>query len=783
MTLVLCWVAFPAVLAVLSLGCGLLLERAVGIPLSRALLLPAGFAVLVVAAQFATLSSTTARLTVPLVLTLAALGLASAYPWKRPRLDGWAAAAALGAFAVFAAPVVLSGEATFAGYIKLDDTATFLGLVDRALEHGRSVEGLAPSSYEATVALNLPYYPLGSLLPLGIGAALVGQDVAWVFQPYVAFLAALLGLVLYELAGLAVGSRPIRAGVAFLAAQPALLYGYSLWGGVKELAAAPLIALVAVLCRPAFRRESSDRELLPLAVAGAALLGVLSVGGAVWVVVPALAVLVALVRARRFRALAWSTGAFAFLLLPALTVGRYLLSSTTNEPLRNESELGNLVAPLSLLQVVGIWPAGDFRFSPPDMELTYVLIGVVVLAAVVGLFAVALARAWGIALFAATAVGSAVAFAVFGSPWVAAKAFAVGAPAVLLAAGVGAAALFTRGRRVEAAVLGVVLVGGVAWSNALAYREVNLAPRGQLAELEQIGERFAGRGPALMTEYQPYGVRHFLRRLDAEGASELRRRIVPLRDGTALSKGATADLDAFELEGLLTYRTIVLRRSPLASRPPAPYALAWRGRYYEVWERTAAAEKIMKHLPLGTTATPIAKPSCREIRRLRRLRGGGFLAAPARAAAVVLPLTAGTLPPNWLPTSDPNVVVPGGGGRLDAGIHLPATARYEVWIGGSFRGRLDVVIDGVRVARAWHRLSYGGQFFSLGHAPLTAGRHSARLIYQPGGLRPGTGGDAWAFGPLVFSQEVDAEPAEVPLSRAGVLCRRELDWVELRASY
>ena len=107
----------------------------------------------------------------------------------------------------------------------------------------------------------------------------------------------------------------------------------------------------------------------------------------------------------------------------------------------------------------------------------------------------------------------------------------------------------------------VALVGGVAWSNALASSEAYLAPRGQLAELEGIGERYAGDGPTLMTEYQPYGVRHFLRRMDPEGASELRRRPVPLRDGRVLGKGETAPIDAFAPEALAVYRTLVLLRS------------------------------------------------------------------------------------------------------------------------------------------------------------------------------------------------------------------------------
>ena len=136
-------------------------------------------------------------------------------------------------------------------------------------------------------------------------------------------------------------------------------------------------------------------------------------------------------------------------------------------------------------------------------------------------------------------------------------------------------------------MLVAALVGGVAWSNGLALGEASLAPRGALRELETIGNTFAGQGPALMTDYQPYGVRHFLRRLDAEGASELRRRPVPLRDGRLLGKGEYADLAAFASDAVLVYRTLVLRRDLPFSRPPADYRLVWRGRVYEVWQRPA----------------------------------------------------------------------------------------------------------------------------------------------------------------------------------------------------
>jgi hypothetical protein len=146
-----------------------------------------------------------------------------------------------------------------------------------------------------------------------------------------------------------------------------------------------------------------------------------------------------------------------------------------------------------------------------------VLIALVVGAAVLGLVWAWNSRAWAALLFAGGALAGGAFFALAGSPWIEGKALASASPAVVFLACAGAGALAARGWRVEAAVVAAVSATGVLWSNGLAYREAWLAPADRLAELESIGERFAGQGPALMTEYEPYGARHFLRRLDAEG--------------------------------------------------------------------------------------------------------------------------------------------------------------------------------------------------------------------------------------------------------------------------
>ncbi len=115
-------------------------------------------------------------------------------------------------FLVFGAPVFMSGRATFAGYVKLDDTATYLAMLDRFMGHGYNTAGLAPSTYSETLNTSLALgYPMGSLVPLGIGHQLVRTDAAWLWQPYLTFLAAMLALALYGLlAPIVRSSRPPR---------------------------------------------------------------------------------------------------------------------------------------------------------------------------------------------------------------------------------------------------------------------------------------------------------------------------------------------------------------------------------------------------------------------------------------------------------------------------------------------------------------------------------------------------------------------------------------------
>jgi hypothetical protein len=780
MSLLAAWALYPLVLLALCAGVGLLLDTICGRRLPGALIAPLGLAGIVVVGQFTTWSSGLAQLTVPAVVLLAVLGAGLSLPWRFGRPDPLPAAVAIGVFLVFGAPVILSGEPTFAGYIKLDDTATWLAMTDRIMEHGRSLAGLDASSYYATLKFNLAGgYPIGAFIPFGTAQKIVGGDLAWVFQPYLSFLAAMLSLALWDILRIVRRAR-LRATAAFIAAQPALLYGYAMWGGVKELAAAALVALCAALAPAAIggaergdwtfdhrirglrvQATSIARMLCgvaPLAIAAAALVGVLSPGGLVWLG-PLLLVLAVLAwrrfgpRAGALRA-ALFAGLLVVLVLPALTAG---IVPPTTKPLVGSNGEGNLRGPLSFLQVLGIWPSGDFRFHPDGTVVTAVLVALAIAAALLGLWAAWRRRAERPLLYACALLACA-AIVVLGSPWAGGKALATASPIALSLAALGALAAL-RLDRLAGTVLVVVIAGGVIWSNVLAYGGVNLAPYGLLHELQEIGHEFAGQGPTLMTEYNPYGARHFLREADGEGASELRVRSVPLRGGGEVTKGYSVDTDELEPSGLFEFRTLVLRRSPVKSRPPLPYRLVRSGAYYEVWQRPEGETTPPEYISLGDEAKnePAAVPDCGEVEALaaRAGRAGATRLVAARHAPV------------YDATEGP--------------FEVPRAGRYTAWLEGSVRGSVELYVDGRKIGEARQRIENEGGFIELGTARLAPGRHKAELRFGGADLHPGSGGfPRPRTGPLLLSPAGSESGAlvSVPLAESNRLCGREWDWIE-----
>ena len=266
-----------------------------------------------------------------------------------------------------------------------------------------------------------------------------------------------------------------------------------------------------------------------------------------------------------------------------------------------------------------------------------------------------------------------------------------------------------------------------------------------------------------MTTYEPYGARHFLRREDPEGASELRRRFDYLRNGQMLDKGESADIDRLRLDGILAYRTLVLRRGPAASRPPSVYRLVRSGRYYEVWQRPeSGGPTILEHLSLGDATQAAAVPRCADVLRLARkaASASGYLVTATRPQAIP-------------------VVTPSLSGTVSTNITAPEAGRYTAWLAGDWFGRSSVEVDGHEVGAKRAELNWPGLYTDLGTVELGAGPHRVALTYDTGGLHPGSGGPPFSFGPLTLSRADARDPVQtLAPSAAHALCGRRLDWIE-----
>src|SRR3954451_25462325 len=190
MDLLSAWLVFPLALAVLSLGLGLLIERLGAWRLSGALLLPVGFATLVAIARLLTASATTARLALPVIVVLAVAGLVlSARNLRRRVPDRSLAVAALGIFLVFGAPVFMSGNPTFAGYLAMPDTGHQLTLAWLFAHHGPDWTVLPDGSTRYIGAYVTSAYPVAAQAALGVTSPLGLVDMAWLYQPFLSFIA------------------------------------------------------------------------------------------------------------------------------------------------------------------------------------------------------------------------------------------------------------------------------------------------------------------------------------------------------------------------------------------------------------------------------------------------------------------------------------------------------------------------------------------------------------------------------------------------------------------
>jgi hypothetical protein len=775
------WLLTPVVLGLLTCGLGLLIDAACGRSLPGALIAPVGLATLMVLEACATASPSTARLGIVVATAGAAAGLVLGRPWADLRVRGsWRAPLAMtaGVYLVFALPSLLTGQGLVTGFIKLDDSATWIGLADHALRHGRDVSGTGTGTTRQVFAEYLTGgYPLGSLLPVATVARLSGQDSANVYQPVIAVYAAIASLGLYACVRSLLG--PLAAALAAgIAVQASLFFGYAQWGGIKEVATVALIGPLAALAVRAARRDGAGDLAAALVVAGG-LLSTLGINGMVWAG-PAVALgaggwLLALRRRPPAATLAGLSAVTAVISIPILTTLDFARQTTEgNGGVVAGNDLANLRRAIPFAQALGLYPERDFRNVPPAETLVTVLAIAGGLMALAGVLVAVRRREWPLAAVVGLTIAGVIPAVAIGTPWIDAKALTAVAPVLVLAAAALALVVAREREEVAGVVLVALLLGATTWSTVAAAKGAWSAPRAQFSELASLGDRLSGQGPTAVLDFDSYATRHFLTGADPEGVTGARLRRITDLAGRPFPPGTVAEVDDIPARDLWAYRTLVRRRSPVASRPPAAFRRIWAGTYYEAWQRAPDAEPPLARLPLGGATDPAAVARCADVERLAARPGARILtAAPAREPLVVAP-SRWVLPAPWRASGDQPVV----SATAQVPLRIPVAGRWRVWLEASLLGRMTIGVGPQSAGDKRHELAWPGVWQRFGVVDLPAGATAARLRYE---LGLSAAADQNPLGSLALTPAADDDAAPVltvAVADYRQLCGKRYDWVE-----
>jgi len=792
----------PLLLAALSLGTGLLVQRLAGLALPALLLVPLGFAAIVGVSQVTTWSGTTAPLTPAVLVALAVAGAVvsrrEAPARWRGRRSGWwwGWGAGIAAYLTAAAPVILTGHVTFPGYL-LDTTGAIqLMGAERLIAEGHS---FAIANSGTGLALDGFFghgYPSGGHTAFAGVGKLVGVDLIWLYAPYLASMLGFAALVLAFLARRAGLERAAAAVAGLLAAVPALVYAYLLQGSIKEIALLPTLMLLGALI--VLARElaaAGPRAVIPLGVVGAAGWGTIGFAFTPWLGLAAVAVLAlgwpALVGDRRARVRTVVIGALmagaALVVLAAPTVAnlKTSLDQATNVTSSNAAaaaDPGNLVRPLLKVQALGVWLGSSHRVDPEHVTQTYLLIGVMAVAIVLGLVWLLRRRNWALLAVVAVSVIVWLVLTPRATTWTAAKLLVLLSPMAVLLACVGAFGRLGL-RRLDGLLLGAAIALGVLLSDAYLYHSTNMAPHGRFDELRLVGERFAGTGPTLTPDFDEYTL--YLLRDMAPDAPGNARMVRPWRttDGQFVGYGHTADVDALDPALVEQMRAIVVRRSPFKSRPPGDFALAWRGRDYEVWKRSDATPPARAHLAAGSGAQPAGRLACRRLQAFAaqgRSDGARRLRYVPRAPNVVPAPRRITRTPSAILQPDRVTTAFVGPGTITARVEVARAGTYRLWAGGEVGRVIRATVDGRAAGSVAQETGGDGNVLQFGTVRLTPGRHVVRLVRGGGGLAPGDAAPT-SIGTIALAPAADEAHAvrTVPFGHWRALCGQSLDWVEL----
>jgi hypothetical protein len=795
-------ILFPLVLLALSGGGGLLVRRLGGGWLPGVLVLPVGFGLLVATCSFATYIGWLAPAAgyLALVLALAGIVLEARAGKLRALLPSgipWAALAALFAFATIGAPTLLTGTPTWSGYSRIVDIGFQMDFSQHLAQAGRASLG-SGSSYDAVVnkLLNIGY-PGGGQATLGAIAALIRTDLAWCYQTYHAFAAAMGALAIYSLLGRVSDSRPLRAVGAAVAIQPTALYAYALEGGIKELTTASLLMATAAVLAERLPGTEPRASVLPAAVAISGAFAAFSIGALPWLgLLLAMLLIVTLVPRRRLWTLAsWAllAGITIVISLPGIISAATQLSGVASSAIGGVVELGlgNLAAPVPDWSAAGVWLTSDYRFPLVyHVGITHTLDVFVIVFAVLGILYALRRRSW---TLAAIGIGAPIALAYYkahSTAWLQFKSFTITGVIVLTLAFAGACAL--RESRIRGVWLlgwlaAAVIAGGVLYGNAITYHDTTLAPAARYHDLAAIGKRYAGQGPTLFPGFDEYA-EYFLREEDGSSSVNPAHGEYTLVPGISEPEGIgfTFNLNQFQLPFLQKFKLVVEPRSPIGVRAPSNWDLVQQTRYFNVWRRDRPASDVYFHFPLSGLPHERTSLFCKKLTQTLSVAGAGASVAYVTAPLTteILP-TSGVHPDYWHAEGSELVVYGAGSDRI--GFALPRNASYSLWIAGSIGRPVKFILDGRPVGTVAYEERYPGQFMRIGSRALGAGAHTLSIVRGGGSLHPGSGDDVdpdtRGLGPIVMipGESPSAHVNVVPASAAERVCGAPVgyQWMEV----
>jgi hypothetical protein len=416
--------------------------------------------------------------------------------------------------------------------------------------------------------------------------------------------------------------------------------------------------------------------------------------------------------------------------------------------------LGNLRAPLSPYEMFGIWVSQDFRGFPSNVFHAGELAAIAVAVALWGLW-------WSIRrrlfVLPAAAVGCSLIWLVSShgqSPYVTAKALAIGSP-IVMALGLRGLLSSQRGTastRVFSLAAAAAFCSLAAYSSYQTLRsEPVQAPTAtrDLAELHRI----TGNAPILFLgddDYAPWQLRESA--VSALASNTPSAGGVTARPNKPYVFATATDFDSVQPADLDHFRYVITSNSPYASQAPANFRLLATTPLYQLWQRTGPTVARQVIEPSGA---PGAVLDCRSA------AGRKLSHRPGEASVVRAPVTA----------PGPGLTA---GGSAAVPLRLPP-GQWDISL--QYYGSFDLTVTSQGLRRTMPAyLGRPGPFFDVGRVMGNGTKTPVVLIFSVPRPSIVTGTGLFTAAPLIAATPVPAQRRLVPLSHA---CGQYVDWYRL----